>query len=216
MKLIIDIPEDKYKEIVSGIFNADSYFKTNLTPAFRNCTPIPDNIGDFSDGYHTFNQLYHQRAVLFATIVNLNKNISWKSWKHDDGKYCFDSNGEWFIVGIDTPQGSYTYHYEKAYWDMFKCQELSNGKHWDGHTEDDVIRLLSLVPSVHIPDNATNERMVGSWIKSRDSYGTNHFTCPFCEHDIATRNADNWDDNYCSNCGARMVRKENNNADISN
>ena len=67
-----------------------------------------------------------------------------------------------------------------------------------------------------IPDNATNERMVGSWIKSRDSYGTNHFTCPFCEHDIATRNADNWDDNYCSNCGARMVRKENNNADISN
>lgn len=67
-----------------------------------------------------------------------------------------------------------------------------------------------------IPDSATNERMVGSWIKSRDSYGTNHFTCPFCEHDIATRNANNWDDNYCSNCGARMVRKENNNADISN
>ena len=30
------------------------------------------------------------------------------------------------------------------------------------------------------------ERMVGSWIKSRDSYGNNHFTCPFCEHDIAT------------------------------
>lgn len=70
--------------------------------------------------------------------------------------------------------------------------------------------------AIPIPDNATNERMVGSWIKSRDSYGTNHFTCPFCEHDIATRNADNWDDNYCSNCGARMVRKENNNADISN
>ena len=39
---------------------------------------------------------------------------------------------------------------------MFKCQELSNGKHWDGHTEDDVIRLLSLVPSIYITDNATN------------------------------------------------------------
>ena len=71
------------------------------------------------------------------------------------------------------------------------------------------------IKSTPIPDNATNERMIGTWIKSRDSYGTNHFTCPFCEHDIATRNADNWDDNYCSNCGARMVRKENNNADIS-
>lgn len=54
-----------------------------------------------------------------------------------------------------------------------------------------------------IPDNATNERMVGKWIKSRDSYGVNHFTCPFCEHDIATK-AENWDDNYCANCGAEL------------
>lgn len=82
---------------------------------------------------------------------------------------------------------------------------------------DDICEMArALRRGTPIPDNATNERMVGSWIKSRDSYGTNHFTCPFCEHDIATRNADNWDDNYCSNCGARMVRKENNNADISN
>ena len=102
------------------------------------------DIGDLSDGYHTFNQLYHQRAVLFATIVNQNKDKSWKSFKHSDGKYCFDSNGEWFIVGIDTPEGSYTYHYEKKYWDMFKCQELECSKEWDGHTEKDVIRLLSL------------------------------------------------------------------------
>ena len=27
---------------------------------------------------------------------------------------------------------------------MFKCKELECGKHWDGHTEKDVIRLLSL------------------------------------------------------------------------
>ena len=43
MQIVIDIPEDRYKEIVSGIFNADSYFKTNLTLAFRNGTLIPDN-----------------------------------------------------------------------------------------------------------------------------------------------------------------------------
>ena len=58
-----------------------------------------------------------------------------------------------------------------------------------------------------IPDNASNERMVGSWIKSRDSYGNNHFTCPFCEHDIATK-ADTLGDNYCSNCGARLQESE--------
>ena len=100
--------------------------------------------GEISDGYHTFNELYHQRAILFATIVNQNSDRAWKSYKHEDGKYCFDKNGEWFIVGIDTPQGSYTYHYEKKYWDVFKCKELECGKHWDGHTEKDVIRLLSL------------------------------------------------------------------------
>ena len=103
-----------------------------------------EDMGEVSDGYHTFNQLYHQRAVLFATIVNQNKDKSWKSFKHSDGNYCFDSNGEWFIVGIDTPQGSYTYHYAKDYWDMFNCEELECGKEWDGHTEEDVTRLLSL------------------------------------------------------------------------
>ena len=124
--------------------------KQNCVEAILNIKPVllemtSDNIGNISDGYHTFNQLYHQRAILFATIVNQNKDISWKSYKHSDGKYCFDSNGEWFIVGIDTPEGSYTYHYEKKYWDIFHCIELECGKEWDGHTEEDVTRLLSLV-----------------------------------------------------------------------
>ena len=80
---------------------------------------------------------------MFATICNLNKDISWKSKKHSDGKKCFDSDN-WFIVGIDTPEGSYTYHYEMKYWNMFNVQELEKGKEWDGHTEKDVTRLLTL------------------------------------------------------------------------
>lgn len=99
--------------------------------------------GTLSDGYHTFNDLYYQRCVLFATICNLNKDIAWKSKRHSDGEKCFDSDN-WFIVGIDTPEGSYTYHYEMQYWDMFDVIELENGKVWDGHTEKDVTRLLSL------------------------------------------------------------------------
>ncbi len=105
---------------------------------------VPD-AGSVSDGYHTFDELYNQRAILFATIVNSHLDISWKSFKHEDGHYCFDKNGDWFIVGIDTPEGSYTYHYETdKYWDIFKCPVLEFGKHWDGHTEKDVTRLLSL------------------------------------------------------------------------
>jgi hypothetical protein len=100
--------------------------------------------GTISDGFHSFNDLYYQRCILFATICKLNKNIAWKSKRHNDGKKCFDSD-DWFIVGVDTPQGSYTYHYESKYWDLFDIQELDKGKKWDGHTEKDVIRLFSLV-----------------------------------------------------------------------
>jgi len=99
--------------------------------------------GTLSDGCHTYNDLYYQRCVLFATICNLNKDKSWKSKKHSDGKKCFD-NDNWFIVGIDTPEGSYTYHYKMKYWDMFNVKELEVGKIWDGHTEKDVTRLLTL------------------------------------------------------------------------
>lgn len=114
-----------------------------------------DDIGEFSDGYHTFNSLYHQRAVLFATIVNQNKERSWKSFKHEDGELCF--GGGWFIVGVDTPEGSYTYHYENKYWDMFHCNALEFGKHWDGHTEEDVTRLLNLEDKSNEPDNKRHE-----------------------------------------------------------
>lgn len=101
-----------------------------------------DDIGDLSDGFHTFNSLYHQRAVLFATIVNQNKSISWKTHKHEDGEPCF--GGGWFLVAIDTPEGTYGYHYEDKYWDMFQCEELDKAKPWDGYTDKDVSRLLSL------------------------------------------------------------------------
>lgn len=129
---------DKWREAIMVI---SDYFRNEYKALQQEPS---EDIGEVSDGYHTFNQLYHQRAILFATIVNQNKDIAWKSFKHSDGKYCFDRNGEWFIVGIDTPEGSYTYHYSKEYWDYFKCKELDCGKEWDGHTEKDVTRLLSL------------------------------------------------------------------------
>lgn len=101
------------------------------------------SIGEVSDGFHTFNALYEQRMILFAALVKAYKDKAWKSCRHEDGEFCF--GGGWFIVGIDTPAGSYTYHYENKYWDMFDCVDLPRGKHWDGHTEADAeTRLLSL------------------------------------------------------------------------
>ena len=106
------------------------------------------DIGEVSDGFHTFNGLYEQRMILFAALVKAYKDKAWKSYRHEDGEYCF--GGGWFIVGIDTPEGSYTYHYENKYWDMFDCVDLPRAKHWDGHTEADAeTRLMSLNPELH-------------------------------------------------------------------
>ena len=101
-----------------------------------------EDISDLSDGYHTFKQLYYQRMILFAALVKQNRDKAWKSLRHSDGELCF--GGGWFIVGIDTPEGSYTYHYEDKYFDLFDCEDLECAKVWDGHTEKDVTRLLSL------------------------------------------------------------------------
>jgi hypothetical protein len=162
--------------------------------------PVPDGgIGEMSDGYHTFNGLYYQRMVLFAALVKAYKDKAWKSWKHEDGKPCFD--GGWFIVGIDTPQGSYTYHYEDKYWNWFDCEELPVAKHWDGHTEEDVTRLLSLdvQPVVR-----------GKWIdRDDDYYGWNMWACSACgEEFVLTDGTPDMNEyHFCPNCGADMREK---------
>ena len=103
---------------------------------------LTDDSGDLSDGYHTFNQLYFQRCILFAQIVNDHKDRAWKTRCHEDGQPCF--GGGWFLVTIDTPSGAYGYHFEDRHWDLFDCEELPKAKHWDGYTEKDVMRLFTL------------------------------------------------------------------------
>lgn len=100
-----------------------------------------DNIGEVSDGSHTFNELYDHRMVLFAVICGQNKRNAWKSWRHDDGT-MFD---DYFIVGINTPNGQFTYHYHKDNWEYFKVKTLDYAHKWDGHASKDVSRLFSLL-----------------------------------------------------------------------
>ena len=154
-----------------------------------------DDIGDLSDGFHTFNSLYEQRMILFAALVRAYKDKAWKSYRHEDGEYCF--GGDWFIVGIDTPEGSYTYHYENKYWDMFDCIDLPRAKHWDGHTEADAeIRLMSLQP----------ERKTGLWMPIIESNedGEPYQSGVYCDNCGYTSVCE---DNFCPNCGADMREK---------
>ena len=105
-----------------------------------------EGIGEFSDGYHTFDELYHHRAILFSVICNTYPELAWKSKQHHDpAQPMYDGM---FIVGIQTPEGQATYHYDvEPYWDMFRVKELETAPEWDGHTPDEAIhRIATLQP----------------------------------------------------------------------
>lgn len=113
-----------------------------MTDAKRLIADMPSvDVEKMSDGYHTFADLYEQRLILSAALAK-NNPYAWKSKRHEDGSVPF--GGGWFIMGFDTDEGCYTYHYELKDWDLFQCKELDKGKPWDGHTSKDVRRLLSI------------------------------------------------------------------------
>ena len=107
----------------------------------KDCIKYDNSLGNFSDGYHTFNDLYHHRAVLFGLACKMYADKAWKSKKHHDNT-MYDGM---FIVGIDTPYGQVTYHYDvDPYWNTVfaSVSELDNAPEWDGHTPQDVIERL--------------------------------------------------------------------------
>lgn len=146
---------------------------------------LPENIGDFSDGYHTFNELYHHRAVLFSVICNMFPEKAWKSKLHDTGD-MFDGM---FIVGIETHQGQATYHYDiEPYWDMFNVKELERAPKWDGHSASEAIRRIGTL---------SRKQSEGEWKKVNEKYP--RYVCTACNHLCNNRGY-----KYCPNCGARM------------
>ncbi|MDY6154053.1 MAG: hypothetical protein SPI06_11665 [Terrisporobacter sp.] len=46
---------------------------------------------NISDGSHTFGELYHHRAILFAVICNTYKE---NSWKHEDNTILLNRRGK--------------------------------------------------------------------------------------------------------------------------
>ncbi|SRR6266496_2257390 len=105
----------------------------------------PD-IGQVSDGYHTFNELYEFRmlynAALFNEWASQHKYKVYKSRVHEDGLLCF--GGGWFIVVAVLPMGQISNHYEDEYWDLFKIPHLKPQYllKYDGHTPQDVANRL--------------------------------------------------------------------------
>lgn len=147
--------------------------------------------GNTSDGYHTFNELYHHRAVLFSVIVENFAARAWKSKLHADGTMYEGM----FIVGIETPDGQATYHYDvEPYWNLFRCKEVDRAPEWDGHTPDQAIERIG-----KLVDCKTD--------RPTTSIGVNKHGRAYCTN----CGCDDWclasDGNarYCPNCGAKVM-----------
>ena len=108
-----------------------------IQPPFMKEIPM----GEVSDGYHTFDELYHHRMMLFAVICNTYPQHAWKSKLHDDGTMYDD----YFIVGITTDEGDYSYHYHMENWEYFDVKVLARAPKWDGHQPSDIGRLATLI-----------------------------------------------------------------------
>lgn len=100
-----------------------------------------NDLGELSDGCHTFNELYDYRMLYNAAFFNLlPKEIVHKSKRHHDGEECFE--GGWFIVMANLPTGQISNHYAMEFWDLFKIPEKEIADEWDGHTPQEAAERL--------------------------------------------------------------------------
>ncbi len=104
------------------------------------------DLGEVSDGYHTFNELYEHRHTLYialcrALLANSCRSISiWRSKLHSDGS----SYEGWFILGIHEEKGKQiTYHLPLSKWEeMDFVVTLEKAPEYDGHTPQDVLERI--------------------------------------------------------------------------
>lgn len=96
---------NKYGHTEMGLHKIQLYVE-NILGSIQNKKPV--DMGEVSDGYHTFNELYRYRMLYNAAFFNLlarNGQVEvCKSRRHSDGEKCFGSD-DWFIVMAMLPTG---------------------------------------------------------------------------------------------------------------
>lgn len=99
------------------------------------------NVGNVSDGYHTFNELYQHRNLLFIALLKHNSNTAWYSHRHAD----LSTYEGYFICGFETPLGMVTYHMSDALLPLIESLDIvkyDTAPKWDGHTSEDVLTRI--------------------------------------------------------------------------
>ena len=99
------------------------------------------------DGYHTFDELYEHRIILWIALCNMyyqwGYGDPWRSKLHSDGS----SYDGWFLLGMGKHKSSQmTYHLPMSRWeDTFFAKTLDKAPEFDGHTSDDVLKRLEMM-----------------------------------------------------------------------
>jgi hypothetical protein len=104
---------------------------------------------EITDGFHTFGELYDHRRALTAALVATGKFPAWRSMRHHpEDSPIFEG---YFILGIELPTGTITYHYKLQHWNEFyaRTDDLDHAPKWDGATPaDTVTRCLEYTRSL--------------------------------------------------------------------
>lgn len=103
---------------------------------------VPCIPGKTSDGYHTFDELYEHRCLLYLAFLWYHADHcgGWRSWLHHNGT-SFDG---WFVCGCEINGQQVTYHLPARLWDSaWWLREYDHAPvEWDGHTSNDVLDRL--------------------------------------------------------------------------
>jgi hypothetical protein len=133
--------------------SAISLIQESINEAIEHNQPV----GNLSDGYHTFNDLYKHRIALFKALCKIasytidssdngaysfshEPTSVWYSEMHHDGSII---NG-WFIAGLSMSDGrQLTYHIPNSEISDWPGERVLRAPKWDGHTSADVLKRLN-------------------------------------------------------------------------
>lgn len=94
--------------------------------------------------HQSYEELYQQNIILFCTLCNCFKDLSFKSKKSFNDE-IESINSDIFIAGIQTPKGNVMYYIKQKYWELFEIRELERAPLCDYYGEQErLTRILSL------------------------------------------------------------------------
>lgn len=93
---------------------------------------------EFSDGYHTVEELYLHRHHLYCMVLGTRPD-AWKARAHYDGS----SYPGWFVAGCDLHGKAISYHMPDELWDLCPANTLELGREFDGHSSGDVLKRMT-------------------------------------------------------------------------